>query len=144
MSKFRWSVNELHTSILCFSIVFTVIEQVLKKNHRINGTAIEVCRYVPPPPLKPVPVYSNKVLITNINEKTTKDGLENFLEAKTNITPVSIEYGELKGTVLITFEEDIGELESVSLYVLSRLPSSVISLRFSLLFRWVVSLVDLY
>lgn len=66
-------------------------------------------RYVPPPPPKPVPMYSNKVFITNISEKTTKDGLENFLEAKTNITPASIEYGELEGTALITFEEDIGQ-----------------------------------
>ncbi|XP_062581102.1 protein mono-ADP-ribosyltransferase PARP14-like isoform X2 [Saccostrea cucullata] len=93
-----------------FYIVFedeSVIENVLRKRHKIDGTAIEVCRYVPPPPPKPVPMYSNKVFIKNISEKTTKDGLENFLEAKTGITPTSIEYGELEGAALVTFEEDL-------------------------------------
>lgn len=79
---------------------------VLKKKHIIDKTTIEVCRCPP----KPVPTCSNKVFLTNISEKTTRDGLENFLEAKANVTPVSIEYGELKGTALITFEKDIGQL----------------------------------
>lgn len=88
---------------------FQVIEKVLKKNHMINGTAIEVCRYVPPHPPKQVPMYSNKVFITEISEETIKDVLENFLKTETNVAPVSIEYGEQEGTALITFEEDIGE-----------------------------------
>ncbi|XP_061194487.1 protein mono-ADP-ribosyltransferase PARP14-like [Saccostrea echinata] len=93
-----------------FYIVFedeSVIENVLRKRHKIDGTAIQVCRYVPPPPPKPVPMYPNKVFIKNISEKTTKDGLENFLEAKTSITPTSIEYGEIEGAALVTFEEDL-------------------------------------
>lgn len=53
-------------------------------------------------------MYFNKVFIKNISEKIIKDGLENFLEVKINIIFVSIEYGELEGTVFITFEEDIG------------------------------------
>lgn len=76
---------------------------VLKKKHIIDKTAIEVC-WCPP---KPVPSHSNKVFLTNISEKTTRDGLVNFLEAKANVTPFSIEYGELRGAALITFEEDI-------------------------------------
>lgn len=79
---------------------------VLKKKHIIDKTTIEVCRCPP----KPAPTCSNKVFLSNISEKTTRDGLENFLEAKANVTPVSIEYGELKGTALITFEKDIGQL----------------------------------
>lgn len=85
---------------------FSVIDMVLKKKHIIDKTAIEVRRCPP----KTVPTCSNKVFLTNISEKTTRDGLENFLEAKANVTPVSIEYGELRGTALITFEEDIGQL----------------------------------
>lgn len=79
---------------------------VLKKKHIIDKTTIEVCRCPP----KPVPTCSNKVFLTNISAKTTRDGLENFLEAKANVTPVSIEYGELRVTALITFEKDIGQL----------------------------------
>lgn len=78
---------------------------VLKKKHIIDETAIEVCRCPP----KPAPTCSNKVFLSNISEKTTRDGLENFLEAKANVIPVSIEYGTLRGTALITFEEDIGQ-----------------------------------
>ena len=89
--------------------ISTVIDTVIRKKHKIYGKAIEVRRYVPPPPPKPVPTYSNRVFIKNISEKTTKDGLENFLEAKTNILPVGIEYGELEGTALVTFEEDVGQ-----------------------------------
>ena len=86
-----------------------MVDTVIRKKHKIDGKAIEVCRYVRPPPPKPVPTYSNRVFIKNISEKTTKDGLENFLEAKTNILPVGIEYGELEGTALVTFEEDVGQ-----------------------------------
>ncbi|XP_056006138.1 protein mono-ADP-ribosyltransferase PARP14-like isoform X3 [Ostrea edulis] len=84
-----------------------VMETVLRKKHKIEGTAIEVCRYVPPPPPKPVPMYPNKVFIKNLSDKTTKDGVENFLEAKTSTTPTSIEYGELEGTALVTFDENL-------------------------------------
>ncbi|XP_056006137.1 uncharacterized protein LOC130050337 isoform X2 [Ostrea edulis] len=93
-----------------FYIIFEeegVMETVLRKKHKIEGTAIEVCRYVPPPPPKPVPMYPNKVFIKNLSDKTTKDGVENFLEAKTSTTPTSIEYGELEGTALVTFDENL-------------------------------------
>ena len=86
-----------------------MIDTVIRKKHKIAGKPIEVRRYVQLSPPKPVPTYSNRVFIENISEKTTKDGLENFLEAKTNILPVGIEYGELEGTALVTFEEDVGQ-----------------------------------
>jgi hypothetical protein len=89
--------------------VFAVIENVLQRKHKIDGTPLEVCRYFPPPPPNPVPMYPNKVFITNLNDRTTKDGLENFLEAKTSITPTSIEYGELEGTALVTFDRNLGQ-----------------------------------
>lgn len=79
---------------------------VLKKKHMIDKTAVDVCRFPP----KPAPTYSNKVFIANVSEKTTRDGLENFLEAKTNITPLSIEDGEIRGTALVSFEKDLGKL----------------------------------
>lgn len=72
-----------------------------------------MCRYIPHPQPKPVPMYPNKVFVTNISEKTNKLSLENFLEAKTNISPASIEYGKLEGTAIVTFEEDIGELDNI-------------------------------
>nr|XP_022346154.1 uncharacterized protein LOC111138466 isoform X2 [Crassostrea virginica] len=94
-----------------FHIIFEeeqVVDMVIrKKQHKIDGKAIEVRRFVPPPPPNPKPTYSNKVFIKNISEKTTKHELIDFLEAKTCILPVSIEYGKLKRTALVTFGEDV-------------------------------------
>ncbi|XP_061194390.1 protein mono-ADP-ribosyltransferase PARP10-like [Saccostrea echinata] len=89
-----------------FYIVFedeSVTEDVLRIKHKIDGTAIEVCRYVSPPPPKPVQNYPNKVFIKNISENTTKDKLEKFLE-KVSLSPTRIEYGELEGSAIVTFD----------------------------------------
>lgn len=120
----------------------TAIEKVLNKQHKIDGKTIEVCRYIPPP-IKLVHMYSNKIFVTNISKKTGQDELENFLETKTTITPASIEYGELEGTALITFEEDIGKMGNSYFTILNnpirkRTPSSAGSLLFVMLIRFSV------
>lgn len=86
----------------------TAIETVLSKTHMIDGQVLDVRRYIPPPPPKPVPKYDNKIFITGINQMTTKDGLENFLEAKAKAIPEEVIFGEEEGTALVTFEEPPG------------------------------------
>lgn len=89
-------------------------------------------------------MYSNKVFVTNISKKTAQDDLANFLAVRTNmIIPVSIEYGELEGTALITFEEDIGKMGNSYFRILNnpirkRTPSSAGSLLFVMLIRFSV------
>ncbi|CAG2243958.1 unnamed protein product [Mytilus edulis] len=83
----------------------SAIEAVMSKSLRVDGQTLNAKRYVAPPPPKPVPKYDNKVFITNISPTTTKDGLENFLEAKSKGIPEEIIFGEAEGTALVTFEE---------------------------------------
>ncbi|KAK3094887.1 hypothetical protein FSP39_007507 [Pinctada imbricata] len=85
----------------------SVMESVLSKKHKIDGAHVEVIKYEPPPPPKPVPTYNNKVFIKNINPITSRDGLENFLEAKANAIPTDVVFGIEEGIALVTFEEEI-------------------------------------
>ncbi|XP_069139429.1 protein mono-ADP-ribosyltransferase PARP14-like isoform X2 [Argopecten irradians] len=90
-----------------------VMNAVLSRRHKLDGATLEVAEYIPPPPPKPRPMYADKVLIKGKSPNTTKDGLENFLEAKTGITPKHVLHGEEEDVVLVTFEEppDFEKLE---------------------------------
>jgi len=90
---------------LYFKISFLAIEVILSKSHKFDGQILEVKRYIPP---KYVPKYDNKVFLTNISPTTTKEGLENFLEAKSKVMPTEIIFGEAEGTALVTFENPPG------------------------------------
>ncbi|KAL3864768.1 hypothetical protein ACJMK2_006424 [Sinanodonta woodiana] len=72
--------------------------------HKVEGQLLEVKLYIPPPPR---PIYDDRVLLTGFTSKVTQDGLTNFLEAKTGLTPVKYVYGEDEGKVIITFQETI-------------------------------------
>ncbi|XP_033729448.1 formin-like protein 5, partial [Pecten maximus] len=90
-----------------------VMRAVLDRSHTLDGASLKVTEYIPPPPPKPRLMYDDKVLIKGKNPDTTKDGLENFLEAKANVTPKHYLPGEEEDTVLVTFEEppDFEKLE---------------------------------
>ncbi|XP_021358914.1 uncharacterized protein LOC110453970 isoform X2 [Mizuhopecten yessoensis] len=90
-----------------------VVRAVVEREHKLEGVKLEVKQYIPPPPPKPRPLYPDKVLIKGKNPDTTQDGLENFLEAKANVTPTNYLLGEEEDTVLVTFEEppDFEKLE---------------------------------
>ncbi|XP_033757736.1 protein mono-ADP-ribosyltransferase PARP14-like isoform X2 [Pecten maximus] len=86
---------------------------VLDRSHTLDGASLKVTEYIPPPPPKPRLMYNDKVLIKGKNPDTTKDGLENFLEAKANVTLKHYLPGEEEDTVLVTFDEppDLEKLE---------------------------------
>ncbi|KAK3095440.1 hypothetical protein FSP39_014712 [Pinctada imbricata] len=92
-----------------------VAERVLsKKSLKLDGAELEVKLYKPPPPPKPVPMYENRVFINGFGPATTKDSLENFLEAKAHANVLDVTYGEEEGTALVTFEAppDFQKLEA--------------------------------
>ncbi|KAL3863200.1 hypothetical protein ACJMK2_004966 [Sinanodonta woodiana] len=80
-----------------------VANAVLQKSHKFDRMDLKVKLYVPPPP---VPMYTDKLLITGLNEKITEDCLTNFLEARGGVSPTEILFvedeDELKA--LVTFE----------------------------------------
>ena len=50
-------------------------------------------------------MYPNRVLIKGLNPETTKEGIINYLEAKTGDDVTDVAFGQEEGTVLVTFEE---------------------------------------
>ncbi|KAJ8316973.1 hypothetical protein KUTeg_004877 [Tegillarca granosa] len=90
-----------------------VIERVMEKEHKIDGALLQVSRYIPAPPPKPIPTYTDKFFISGLNPDTTRDCLLLFIEARVKHCPTGIIYGEQEGTALITFEEEAPELEKL-------------------------------
>ncbi|KAL3863208.1 hypothetical protein ACJMK2_004974 [Sinanodonta woodiana] len=80
-----------------------VANAVLQKSQKFDGMDLNVKLYVPPPP---VPMYTNKLLITGLNEKIEEDFLTNLLEAKGGISPTEILLVEddVQRKALVTFE----------------------------------------
>uniref|UniRef100_A0A8B8E892 Poly [ADP-ribose] polymerase n=1 Tax=Crassostrea virginica TaxID=6565 RepID=A0A8B8E892_CRAVI len=86
------------------------VEKVLQRSHKLDGATLQVKLYEPP---KPIPMYPNRVLIKNLNPETSKEGIINYLEAKTGDEVTDVAFGQEEGTVLVTFEEltDFNKLE---------------------------------
>lgn len=57
----------------------------------------------------PQPCYDQKILIKGLAPETTKDGLCNFLEAKTGINVLAVSYHEDEDDIkMVTFEKEPG------------------------------------
>lgn len=61
-------------------------------------------------------MYPNRVLIKGFKPETTKEGLINYLEAKTGEDVIDVVYGQEEGTAIVTFEEFKGLLLLIRLY----------------------------
>ena len=83
----------------------SAVESGLQRTYNLDGATLQVTRYEP---LKSIPMYPNRVLILNLNPDTTKDGIINYLEAKTGDEVTDVAFGQEEGTVLVTFEELTG------------------------------------
>ncbi|XP_062593153.1 protein mono-ADP-ribosyltransferase PARP14-like, partial [Saccostrea cucullata] len=87
------------------------VDRVLQREHRVDGATLQVKLYQPP---KPVPMYQDRVLIKGFNPETSKDGIINFLEAKSGEDVKDVVYGQEEGTAMVIFEElkDFEKLEA--------------------------------
>lgn len=52
-----------------------------------------------------IPMYPNKILIKGVNPDTTKEGIVNYLEAKSREEVIDIGFGQDEETILVTFKE---------------------------------------
>ena len=101
------SLNSLK-NVLIF--LFLGVNRALEKNHIVDGAKLQVRKHVPPKR------YPNKALIKGLSEKTSEDGLSNFLEAKTKKDVVMVDFGdEDSKKAIVTFDQ------SISLFVLSNI-----------------------
>ncbi|XP_052088539.1 protein mono-ADP-ribosyltransferase PARP14-like isoform X3 [Mytilus californianus] len=85
------------------------VETVLSKSHIVDGAKLQVKRHVP------LKRYPNKALVKGFSPNTTKDGIINFLEARTKFDVEEVDYGdEDSGKAIVTFCEpiDIGDIQT--------------------------------
>ena len=98
-----------------YEIVFHLaVKRVLQRTHKLDGATLQLKLYEP---TKPIPMYPNRVLIKNLNPETSKEGIINYLEAKTGDEVTDVAFGQEEGTVLVTFEELTGLFAFSLLYV---------------------------
>ncbi|XP_061194345.1 protein mono-ADP-ribosyltransferase PARP14-like [Saccostrea echinata] len=88
------------------------VEEVMKQEHKVDGVILDVKIYHPP---KPIPVYPDRVLITGFKTGTTKDGLTNFLEARTGEDVKEVVFDQEQEMAIIIFQEikDFLKLEEI-------------------------------
>ncbi|XP_052088528.1 protein mono-ADP-ribosyltransferase PARP14-like isoform X4 [Mytilus californianus] len=85
------------------------VNRVLGKSNVVDGTKLQVKKHIPPKR------YPNKALVKGFNPKTTKDGIINFLEARTKLDVEEVDFGdEDSGKAIVTFCEpiDIGDIQT--------------------------------
>jgi hypothetical protein len=88
----------------CFNIIFFLgVNRALEKSHMVDHAKLQVRKHVPPKR------YPDKALIKGLSEKTSEDGLINFLEAKTKKDVVMVDFGdEDSKKAIVTFDQSIG------------------------------------
>ncbi|CAC5424291.1 Protein mono-ADP-ribosyltransferase PARP15 [Mytilus coruscus] len=85
------------------------VETVLSKSHIVDGAKLQVKRHVP------LKRYPNKALVKGFSPNTTKDGIINFLEARTKFEVEEVDFGdEDSGKAIVTFCDpiDIGDIQT--------------------------------
>ncbi|CAC5424295.1 Protein mono-ADP-ribosyltransferase PARP15 [Mytilus coruscus] len=85
------------------------VNRVLEKSNMVDGTKLQIKKHIPPKR------YPNKALVKGFNSKTTKDGIINFLEARTKLDVEGVDFGdEDSGMAIVTFCEpiDIGDIQT--------------------------------
>ena len=128
------------SSIFCFEVVERILS---RKEHKVDGAKLQVKLYEPPPPPKPRPVYPNRVFVHGFNPETSRDSLENFLEAKAGGTVSEVVFGEEEGTAMVTFEEDPGNVNGLGGKFLSHVIRTVFKILARLLAHFALKTLQL-
>ena len=83
-----------------------MVESVLKKqeeaNFKLDGAALKVRPYIPPP------IDDYKVFLSGVRDGVSRESLEMFVEVVSGLSPVAVDYGETPGSVMLTFDEPPG------------------------------------
>ncbi|XP_076078269.1 protein mono-ADP-ribosyltransferase PARP14-like isoform X2 [Mytilus galloprovincialis] len=85
------------------------VDTVLSKSHIVDSAKLQVKRHVP------LKRYPNKALVKGFSPNTTKDGIINFLEARTKFDVEEVDFGdEDSGKAIVTFCEliDIEDIQT--------------------------------
>lgn len=63
-------------------------------------------------PVKELPIDTRRLMVKGLSEKTTSDGLRDYMEVVSGVDVLAVEFGE-QGRALVTFNETYGKLKSI-------------------------------
>ncbi|CAC5408902.1 unnamed protein product [Mytilus coruscus] len=88
-----------------------VVDECLKRSHRLDGTDLYVRKHIP---LQPEATYAKHAFVSGFNMKTTEEALRNFLEARSKTDVNKFIFGDIEGTAIVGFktQPDIEKLTS--------------------------------
>ena len=71
-------------------------------------------------PVKELPFDTKRLLVKGLSDKTTRDGLQSYMEVGSGVEVLSIEFGQ-QGSAAVTFDETYGKFDEIYLkfFVLS-------------------------
>ena len=71
-------------------------------------------------PVKELPFDTKRLLVKGLSDKTTRDGLQSYMEVVSGVEVLSIEFGQ-QGSAAVTFDETHGKFDEIYLkfFVLS-------------------------
>ncbi|XP_022091702.1 uncharacterized protein LOC110979878 [Acanthaster planci] len=90
----------------------SVISKVIARQHKVGGATLSVRQVVKKKP-RPRPVKKRCLLLRGIPDGCSLDLVTVFLENRCCTDDFKIQYGEMPGTALCTFNEDIPDLEEI-------------------------------
>ncbi|XP_022091672.1 poly [ADP-ribose] polymerase 14-like [Acanthaster planci] len=90
----------------------SLVSKVIAKQHKVGGATLSVRLVVKKKP-RPRPVNKRCLLLKGIPDECTSDLVAMFVENRCGTEDFEIRYGEMPGTALCTFNEDIEDLENV-------------------------------
>ena len=61
-------------------------------------------------PVKELPMDTKRLLVKGLSEKTTRDGLQCYMELVSGVKVLSIEFGE-QGSAAVTFDETYSKFD---------------------------------
>ena len=65
-------------------------------------------------PVKELPIDTKRLLVKGLSDKTTRDGLQSYMEVVSGVEVLSIEFG-LQGSAAVTFDETYGKFDKIFL-----------------------------
>ncbi|XP_076079273.1 uncharacterized protein LOC143049555 [Mytilus galloprovincialis] len=88
-----------------------VVDECLKKTHRLDQTDLYVRKHIP---LQPYAIYPKQAFVSGFNMNTTEGALRNYLEARSKTDVNKIIFGDIEGTAIVEFktQPDMGKLTS--------------------------------
>ncbi|XP_038071235.1 uncharacterized protein LOC119740106 [Patiria miniata] len=96
----------------------SVAHSVVARSHRVDGTSLSVRQIVKKKP-RPCPVKKRCLFLSGIPDGCYSELVTMFIEIRSGTDEFKIQYGEMPGTALCTFKEDIPDMENV----IERFPS---------------------